>query len=352
MASEERRSIAAGAWHPPFSSAATPATLEESGETIAAIAGGTVVASADFAALKISDRVGNVARRIAFPDGSLFETPDNGAIDELVASHRGANAGWVHRAEAFRPRLIGFVAAAVVFLVLLYRFGLPALVEVAVAVTPPVVPQMMSSGTLQGLDTTVFSETELSEESQKPIRDGFATLAANSPRGAAGYKLNFRQGGLIGPNAFALPDGTLVVTDELVDLAEGDTEMLLAVLAHEIGHVDLEHSLRQFYRAMGTAGLIMLIGGDIGDGVEDVIVEGGGLLSLSYSRSAETAADAHSVALMHKSGREPEALARFFELLEKELGDTSDTSFMSTHPGTPERKQAVRDLAAKVKAGG
>ena len=93
-----------------------------------------------------------------------------------------------------------------------------------------------------------------------------------------------------------------MVTDELIELAGDDTEVIVGVLAHEIGHVELEHSLRQIYRAAGVAGLIMMIGGDIGSGTEDLLVQGAGILSLSYSRGAESAADRHSVELMQKAG--------------------------------------------------
>ncbi len=84
-------------------------------------------------------------------------------------------------------------------------------------------------------------------------RSGFADLATRAERGTGGYSLNFREGGAIGPNAFALPSGTIILTDELVDIAGDDNDMVLAVLAHEIGHVDKKHSLRQIYRAAGTA---------------------------------------------------------------------------------------------------
>jgi Zn-dependent protease with chaperone function len=348
----EPHTIARGEWHKPHSSAHESATLEERDGVIVALSNaGEVRAGSSFDGLTISERVGSVPRRITFPDGSLFETADNVAIDMLVSEKRGKNAGWIHRAEAFHPRLIAFVAGTVVLLMLMYRYALPALVEVAVAVTPPVIPQAMSSGTLASLDRTFLSASELPEEKIEPIRDGFAQLTKLTERGPEGFNLNFRKGGIVGPNAFALPDGTLVVTDELVELAKGDTDMIVAVLGHEIGHVELKHSLRQLYRALGVAGLIMLIGGDVGDGVEDILVEGGGLLSLSYSRGAESAADAHGVRMMIDAKRDPEALARFFEVLEKELSDTSDTSFFNTHPGTPERKQAVRDLAARLKMG-
>jgi predicted Zn-dependent protease len=96
------------------------------------------------------------------------------------------------------------------------------------------------------------------------------------------------------------------------------------------------------------AGLIMLIAGDVGDSVEDLLVQGGGLLALSYSRAAEAAADRHSVELMKKAGYDPAAIARFFDILEKKLGDTSGTNILSTHPGTPERKKAILDFKASL----
>ncbi|MCB8828822.1 M48 family metallopeptidase, partial [Escherichia coli] len=152
--------------------------------------------------------------------------------------------GWVHRLERFHPRLLVLVLLTFVFAFSIYRFALPALVEVAVVVTPPVVPALMSKGTLQTLDTTVFSPSTLPDADKVKLNEGFGKLAAKSDLGAGGFNLNFRDGGIIGPNAFALPDGTVVITDQLVRLADGDTDMLLGVLAHEIGHVELKHSLR------------------------------------------------------------------------------------------------------------
>jgi Zn-dependent protease with chaperone function len=45
-------------------------------------------------------------------------------------------------------------------------------------------------------------------------------------------------------NAFALPNGRVVVTDELVELLKNDSDALRAVLLHEIGHVQHHHSIR------------------------------------------------------------------------------------------------------------
>ncbi|MBP1870767.1 Zn-dependent protease with chaperone function [Ensifer adhaerens] len=330
-----------------------PSRLVETGGKIAAQDETRAnLAVADFVQLDISARVGTIARRVEFPDGSLFETTDNDAIDRLMIERGKSVHGVVHQLERFRPHLVLVVAATVFLGWAVYRFAVPALVEVAVLVTPPVVPELMSASTMKALDGGILDQSQVTAERQERIRAGFTSIAALSNRGEAGYTLNFRKGGLIGPNAFALPDGTLIVTDELVELAGDDTEMIVGVLAHEIGHVELEHSLRQIYRAAGVAGLVMMIGGDIGSGAEDILVQGAGLLSLSYSRAAEAAADRHSVELMVKAKRDPTAIARFFDLLEKELGDSSDTSILATHPGTPERRKAILDYAGELKAQG
>ncbi|AOF90341.1 peptidase M48 family protein [Sinorhizobium sp. RAC02] len=343
----DNAAIAGGEWHPAGSSRSVEARLVERAGEIAAVpvGGEKPLAGAGLSWVEISGRVGSIPRRVTFPDGSIFETWDNDGIDRYLAARGKGGAGIVHWLEQFRLRLVVIVLLAFVLGGAVYRWGVPALVEVAIATTPPIVPQLMAKGTLEALDQTTFSPTKLPDGRRKEIADGFARIAGQSPRGAGAYSLNFRDGGLIGPNAFALPDGTLVITDQLVTLAGGDTEMVIGVLAHEIGHVELEHSLRQFYRAAGMTGLIMLIAGDVGSAVEDVLVQGGGLLALSYSRSAEAEADRRSVELMAKAGYDPTAIARFFTLLEEKLGDKSDTNILSTHPGTPQRKKEITDYA-------
>jgi len=343
------QTIASGDWYPPGSSGRVIATLVSHPDSISAVSiDGNTLSSSAPAKLSISARVGDIPRRINFADGSLFETIDNAAIDAFVQKTGRRHTGWVHRLEEFHPRIFVFAAIVVLLAIGIYRYAVPLLVEIAVLVTPPVVPQMMSSGTLNTLDTTVLSKSEVPQGRQTEIKERFSRIAGATKEGAAGYMLNFRDGGAIGPNAFALPDGNIVITDQLIELADGDDEMISGVLAHEIGHVEYKHSLRQLYRAAGMAALVMLIAGDVGSGVEDIMTQGGGLLALSYSRSAESQADQRSVELMRASGMDPLAIARFFEELADKFGDHSGTSMLSTHPGTPERRQAILDYAKSL----
>ncbi len=346
MASESS-AIATGEWHPANSSRAVPAVLREEGVLLVAVEEGRTLASAVPERIEISPRVGSIPRRVRFPDGSVFETRDNDGVDGYLRVRRGPRSGLLHRLEKFHPRLILMTLAVILLATTIYRFAVPVLVEVAVLVTPPFVPDLIGSGTLASLDRTILKPSDLPEGERQAISEGFSKLAAQSKGGQGAYRLNFRDGGVIGPNAFALPDGSLILTDDLVKLANGDREMILGVLGHEIAHVEGEHSLRQLYRAAGVAALVMLIAGDVGSGVEDILTQGGALLALSYSRAAEAEADRRSVELMRAAGYDPVALARFFAVLEDKLGDHRDASILSSHPGTPQRQQDIRNYAAQ-----
>lgn len=350
-----------GQWRPPFTARATGAVLSvDMSGMVEAVdpAANATLATAHFGEIAISARVGSIPRALTFPDGSVFETADNDAVDALIRQRSGRYAGPVHEIERFHPRMAVFVLLVVCFCFALYRYAVPVLVEVAIIATPPIVPTLMSQGVLASLDQTLFAPTALDAARRNKLSADFAGIAALAPRGAkalaenkpAAYTLHFRQGGAVGPNAFALPDGSIILTDELVTLA-GDDEAILGVLAHEIGHVDHAHSLRQLYRAAGVTALIMLIGGDIGSGTEDLLIQGSALVSLSYSRQAEREADHFSVELMHRAGHDPAAIGRFFELLRDKLGDKQTSDFFSTHPATPERIEETKRYAQEVAKG-
>jgi len=338
-----------GSWFPPGASQryVAEAAVDAHGALTVTVEG-EVVTSAFVEKLVVSERVASIPRRITFPDGSLFETSDNDGVDAITGAH-GTAAGIIDGLERYRPRLFVFAGLVIALCFLVYRFAVPALVEVAVAVTPPIVPTVLSQSALASLDTTVMSPSELPADRQAAIIAAFKAIAAHSPRGADGFVLNFRKGGPIGPNAFALPDGNLVLTDELVELAAND-EAVLGVLGHEIAHVEGEHSLRQLYRAAGITGLIMMIGGDIGAAAEDILVQGSALMALSFSRKQETESDRRGVELMLAAGRDPTAIVGFFEKLLNLSGTAQPPSMLSTHPDTQGRMDAVKAYAAELKA--
>jgi len=339
-----------GVWHPPGASRAVASVLAATGtrvEVMPATGDGPApaLASAEAAEIDVSARVGSIPRRIAFPDGSVFVTVENDAVDAWLRKRHGKGYGAITALERFHPRLFLVFAVVIALSIAAYRYALPAMVEIAVAVTPPVAPRLMGQSVLSSLDRTLLAPSQLGEARKTELTEGFRRLAALTPRGRDGFTLLFRRGGRIGPNAFALPDGSVILTDELVALADDDDE-LMGVLAHEIGHVEHQHSLRRLYHVAGISGMIMLAGGDIGSSVEDLLVHGSLLAALSYSRDQEREADRYSVALMRRAGRDPLAMGRLFERLQKELG-VDGGGLLASHPATTERIDALRGEAEK-----
>ena len=85
----------------------------------------------------------------------------------------------------------------------------------------PEVDRYIGQQALATLDRTVLKPTDLSPDEHQALRnDKFADFVAGEP-GAEHYSIVFRRAGA--PNAFALPGGTIVVTDEMVPRSAATT---------------------------------------------------------------------------------------------------------------------------------
>ena len=304
----------------------------------------------------ISERVGATTRTIVFPDGAMFEAGDNDSIDAWLVRY-GQRTSWRHRFERSRPLIgISFVAIALIMLALV-RWGIPAVSDYIAQRLPPRVDATIASGALEALDDGVFEPTKLSEAKQHTIRERFQRLAPIHT--ATDFQIVFRSGGWIGANAFALPDGTVVVTDQLVALAIHADE-LASVLLHEIGHVVHRHSLRQVIRHSWLAMLSLLIVGDVSSAGTLVLALPSVLVQSAYSREFETESDDYALIRMQEIGLDPVHFADFMERIERcavagedvlpecvqgDADDRTDTAsgsggwqkYLSTHPANAER---------------
>ena len=299
----------------------------------------------EFAAaeLRISPRLGTMERIVTLPRLGQLQVADSPRLDEWLGG-RDRIEGWAHRLEKLRGAALGAALVTVAGVVVFFQFGLPWMAEQVAPLVPRAMERAVGAQAMDLLDAVHLAPSRLSTARRKELDLRFRAMVAGLPR-EHDYQLAFRHAPSLGPNAFALPDGSIILTDELVNLANDD-DAVLGVLAHEIGHVEREHALRRLYRAAGIAALIMMIGGDIGSGAEDVLVQGSALLSLSYSRDQENEADRVSVELMSRAGKDPESIARFLEKIRDIAGDGPD--FMSTHPGTEGRIEAVRRYAREL----
>ncbi len=155
-------------------------------------------------------------------------------------------------------------------------------------------------------------------------------------------RLEFRKGKGVGANAFALPSGIVVMTDEMVALARNDDE-LAAVLAHEAEHVRGRHGMRHILQNSMTVLIVSAVTGDIASISSLASTVPTVLIDAKYSRDFEREADA-AVAVYLRSRKIPlkryaDILARLQAELDKKVPGESmpARNYLSTHPPTEDR---------------
>ena len=138
-------------------------------------------------------------------------------------------------------------------------------------------------------------------------------------------------------------DGDIVMIDELVALAKDDRE-IYAVLAHELGHLEKRHSLRQLLQGTIVGLVISWYLGDISSILASAPAA---ILQARYSRDFEREADAFGASMLMHNNISPGYLANMLERLEKAHGrerDKESYDYFSTHPGADERVRELREL--------
>lgn len=155
-------------------------------------------------------------------------------------------------------------------------------------------------------------------------------------------------------NAFALPGGQVFVTRALLTRLRSRGQ-LAAVLGHEIGHVVARHSAEQIAKSRLTQGLTgaAVIGAyDPQDpasrGSAGVAILIGQLVSLKFSRSDESEADALGVRLMAQAGYDPRAMVEVMEILRRASAPGGPPEFFATHPNPENRAARIRDEIARL----
>jgi Zn-dependent protease with chaperone function len=157
-------------------------------------------------------------------------------------------------------------------------------------------------------------------------------MAANSPYHPRVDVVRRKQA-----NAFALPGGHVYVFEGLLAKSQTPDE-LAGVIAHEIGHVVHRDGTRAVLQSAGLSFLFgMLLGDFVGGGA--VVIAAKTVLSSSYSRRAEAAADAYSVQLMQKVAGDPKALA----VILSRIAAANEEGFelLRDHPDTKDRIAAI-----------
>lgn len=293
--------------------------------------------------LLVSPRIGTAERFIQFPDGGQFQCPDDRTLDRLP--HESQAEGLVAWLEARAAVAIAGVVVIVALVAAGYFLGLPAAAERLVDHIPIETEQALGRQALTWLDEHQWLKpSKVDEDLRYFIEKDFDELRKGLTHESA-QRLEFRDAGFFGANAFAFPGGTVVITDDMVHEAESLDE-IIAVLAHELGHVERRHALRQLLHDSAVAIVATTLTADAASLTVAVAGLPTVLAQAKYSRTFESEADDFAFDLLRRRGRSPEAFAT---LMERLMGEDEDSerqfAFLSSHPMTRERVERARAAA-------
>lgn len=143
-------------------------------------------------------------------------------------------------------------------------------------------------------------------------------------------------------NAFALPDGHIIVFTGILDQMKDYSE-LVGLLGHEVVHVNHRHTMKMICRNLSGYLFISVVLSDV-NGIMAVIGDNvRNLQSLSYSRQFEREADVDGFYLMTLNQVNPRGMTNLFSRLESR-NNISIPEFLSSHPINQERLKNIEKL--------
>lgn len=283
----------------------------------------------------MSERLRNAPRKVTFPDGAYLEILDNHAFNTLLDMTGHRDSVVVRVQQSWRGTL-GSALLLCAILVLGFRYGVPATANALAKALPEKAAHLIGREALDFLDDRILQPTQLDPQRQKDIAERFKAMMP--PHGSRPhYELVFRKS-RIGPNAFALPSGEIVLTDELVKLTDNN-DALMGILSHELGHLHERHLMRRILQGSITGAVATALFGDISSVVANIPTV---MLDLKYSREAEREADDYAAAMLKTNGIPISSFIQVFEKLDQKSGTT--LPYLSSHPSTSERITRLRNM--------
>lgn len=307
---------------------------------------------ARLADVQVSEPMGSAPRTLRFADGAFCEIVDTARFAELLAAagHKEVLSVRLHQRWSVALASLGAIVAVVVAA---YLWLLPAAADYLAPRLPTALVERLSDAALASLDEHMLEPSALSSRREAEISRRMAAFAAQNKLPA--YKLHFRAAPkAMPPNAFALPDGDIVIFDSLLDKLSDDEA--IAVFAHELGHVAHHHGLRMLIQSAAVSTVAAVYLGDISSLVAALSTAA---LQANYSQGFESEADRYAADALKRSGRSPMLLASALTkleaaALEKSRGKAGaqpreeESWFerhLSSHPSIARRSAALKALS-------
>lgn len=272
---------------------------------------------------------------VGLPDGATLWVDDTAFAQALRAAQ--GPTSWVERAIGDARA----VAAAVLLLVLLVGWfvqtGAGQLATAVLPLVPSRVDQAIGNQAWELIDKQWFVPSQhgarceaLGRRFEQAARSFDPTVALRplacrrSRDGASGF------------NAFALPNGQIVLVDGLIEAFNDD--QLMVILGHELAHVRHRHGMQALMRQLGVLAVTGAVLGDFSTVAATTLAT---LRGLAYSRDAEREADAEALRFMASAGLPRALWLEVWDRMALEVARSGGEppTWLSTHPQIRERRR-------------
>jgi len=320
----------------------TPAQLAVNGSTAELLLDG-LKKSLTVESLVVTPRTGSADRFILFADEGQYQCADSPFLDEL--RQEVPSEGIVAWLESRITLAVVSVLVMAAFLGLAYVYGVPYIAGMVTSRVPMQVERRLGDYILATMDENgMLEKSNISREKRMLIDNALMDLVHGQELDSY-IQVEFRKSDLFGANAFALPGGIVIVTDELVESLPSIMEVA-AVLAHEAGHVHFRHGMQSLLQKSIIALVVTTVTADVNTGSSLVVSFPAMILENSYSRAFEFAADAYAATLLEQKGYPAETLADALQKISPKQRDDYDVSHIfSTHPDLEERMLRLTEKA-------
>jgi len=154
-------------------------------------------------------------------------------------------------------------------------------------------------------------------------------------------------------NAFALPGGYIYVNRGVIERSDR-LDQFASVVAHEIGHVVLRHSVKQMEQMQGAnlgAGVLCALTSVCNSGLGQAGIQiAGSAVFAKFSRDDEAQADAAGVDELVRTGINPNGMPEMFEklLAERQSQPGALDAWFADHPLEEKRIADTRAQVAQI----
>ena len=300
-----------------------------------------IIALATLNDVIVTDRLGSIPREIILPDVGLLTVESCSAVNTWLA--QSTTQYKIAKLESNKPLIFASSLLVPAVLYIFFKFGIPSAAITFAEYVPQSMVEIASRHTLVALDKSVLSVSELSAETQEKYQDQWAQIRQKLNLASPDFNIQFRQSKTMGANAFALPNGTIVITDELVALLENNADLLTAILLHEIGHVTHKHSMRLIAETMATSLAVDYFFGDLGALIEAFAGLSNTVIQNQFSQKLEWEADNFALSHITALNLAPDSFARAMEKLAATMPEESKLQYLiQSHPLMRERIENAR----------